>query len=191
MKRRRARSRVYWRERGGIRRAYGDFRDYAGLGGGQEALVVPGETLATTDPRAAEVMAAKRLEQLDALRAKRQTGAIHQLPKEATLQPFAREHLIKKASAGKVTSRWLAENEHFLERAVAFFGARRHLSSITVDDVTRWAARLLGTRPSGRRAKSMSGGTARHHLNAVSNLYRRAQAEGYVVRPSWHRTPPG
>ena len=27
----------------------------------------------------------------------------------------------------------------------------------------------------------MSGGTVRHHLNALSNLYRRAQAEGYVV----------
>ena len=64
MKRRRARSRVYWRERGGICRAYGEFRDYADLGGGQEALVVPGEKLATADPHAAEVLAAKRLEQL-------------------------------------------------------------------------------------------------------------------------------
>ncbi len=181
MKRRRARSRVYWRERGGICRAYGEFRDYADLGGGQEALVVPGEKLATADPHAAEVLAAKRLEQLDALRAKRQAGAIHHLPKEATLQAFAREHLMKKASAGKVTPRWLAENEHFLERAVAFFGARRELSSITVDDVTRWAGQLLQTRPSGRRSKSMSGGTVRHHLNGLSNLYRRAQAEGYVV----------
>src|SRR5712692_5150528 len=181
MKRRRAGSRVYWRERGGIRRAYGEFRDYADLGGGQEALVVPGEKLATADPHAAEVLAAKRLEQLDALRAKRQAGAIHHLPKEATLQAFAREHLMKKASAGKVTPRWLAENEHFLERAVAFFGARRELSSITVDDVTRWAGQLLQTRPSGRRSKSMSGGTVRLHLNGLSNLYRRAQAEGYVV----------
>ena len=26
----------------------------------------------------------------------------------------------------------------------------------------------------------MSGGTLRHYLNALSNLFRRAQAEGYV-----------
>ncbi len=181
MKRRKARSRVYWRERGGIRRAYDDFRDYAHVGGGQEALVVPGEQRATADPHAAEVLAARRLEQLDALRARRQAGAIHQLPKEATLQAFAREHLVKKASAGKVTRRWLAENEHFFERAVAFFGVRRELSTITVDDVTRWANALLQTRPIGRRAKSMGSGTVRHHLNGLSNLYRRAQAEGYVV----------
>jgi len=142
---------------------------------------VPGETLATADPHAAEVLAARRLEQLDAIRARRRVGAIHQLPKEATLQAFAREHLMKKAGAGKVTPRWLAENEHFFERAVAFFGVRRELSSITVDDMTRWANALLQTRPSGRRAKSMSGGTVRHHLNGLSNLYRRAQAEGYVV----------
>src|SRR3989442_6675320 len=161
MKRRMARSRVYWRERGGIGRAYGDFRDYADLGGGHEALVVPGEPLATADPHAAEVLAARRLEQLDALRARRQAGAIHQLPKEATLQAFAREHLVKKASAGKVTPRWLAENEHFLERAVAFFGARRELSSTTVDDGTRWAGKLLQTRPTGRRTKALGRATAR------------------------------
>ncbi len=180
MKTRRAGSRVYWRERGGTRRAYADFRDYAELGGSQEALTVPGESMATTDARAAEVLAARRLEQLDLLRAKKQAGALHQLPKEATLKAFAREHLIKKAGAGRVTPRWLVENEHFLERAVAFFGARRDLSSITVDDVTRWANTLLQGRPSGRRAKAMSPGTVRHHLNGLSNLYRRAQAEGCV-----------
>jgi len=136
--------------------------------------------MATTDARAAEVLAARRLEQLDLLRAKKQAGALHQLPKEATLQAFAREHLIKKAGAGRVTPGWLAENEHFLERAVAFFGARRDLSSITVDDVTRWANQLLQGRPSGRRAKAMAPGTVRHHLNGLSNLYRRAQAEGCV-----------
>ena len=34
----RQRDRVYWRERGGERRAYGDFRDYRDVGGGREAL---------------------------------------------------------------------------------------------------------------------------------------------------------
>ncbi len=177
----RRRQRIYWRERGGARRAYGDFRDYADVGGGLQALIVPGEKRATTDPRAAEVLAAKRLNELDALRSRRRAGALHQLPKQVTLAAFADEHLVKKAEAGKVTPRWLKENQHFLSRAAASFGAKRDLSSITVDDVTRWAGSLLQSRPTGRRSRAMSGGTVRHYLNALSNLFRRAQAEGYVA----------
>lgn len=177
---RRRRQRVYWRERGGARRAYADFRDYADVGGGQQALVVPDEKRATTDPHAAEVLAAKRLDELDAIRAKRQAGALHQLPKQITLAAFTKEHLEKKADAAKVTPRWIKENTHFLSRAAAYFGGKRVLSSITVDEVTRWAGRLLQSRPAGRRSRAMSGGTVRHHLNALSNLFRRAQAEGYV-----------
>ena len=30
------RSRIYWRTRGGVRRAYGDFRDYADVGVGRK-----------------------------------------------------------------------------------------------------------------------------------------------------------
>ncbi len=176
----RPRLRIYWRERGGARRAYGDFRDYADVGGGLQALIVPGEKRATADSRAAEVLAAKRLNELDALRAKRRAGALHQLPKQVTLAAFIEDHLVKKAEAGNVTARWLEENQHFLSRAKAYFGAKRNLSSITVDDVTRWAGRLLQSRPAGRRSRVMSGGTVRHHLNALSNLFRRAQAEGYV-----------
>ena len=176
----RPRQRIYWRERGGARRAYGDFRDYADVGGGLQALIVPGEKRATADSHAAEVLAAKRLNELDALRAKRRAGALHQLPKQVTLGVFIDEHLVKKAEAGKVTARWLEENQHFLSRAKGYFGAKRNLSSITVDDVTRWAGRLLQSRPAGRRSRVMSGGTVRHHLNALSNLFRRAQAEGYV-----------
>ena len=43
------RSRIYWRDRGGTNRAYADLRDYADAGGGREALVAPGEKLATAD----------------------------------------------------------------------------------------------------------------------------------------------
>jgi integrase len=178
MKRRK--QRIYWRQRGGARRAYGDFRDYADVGGGLQALIAPGEKLATTDPRTAEVLAARRLNELDALRSRRRAGVLHHLPKQVTLAAFAHEHLVKKAEAGTVTPRWLEENRHFLDRAVLYFGAKRDLSSITVDDVTRWAGSLLQSRPSGRRGHVMSGGTVRHHLFALSNLFRRAEAEGYV-----------
>ncbi len=59
-----ARSRIYWRERGGERRAYGDFRDYAEVGGGREALIPPGAPTATTDPVIAEVLVGHRLTEL-------------------------------------------------------------------------------------------------------------------------------
>lgn len=177
----RGQGRVYWRRRGGARRAYGDFREFRDVGGGQEALVVPGEKGATTDPRLAEVLAAKRLEQLDGLRARSRDRAVHGLPKDAALAAFASDHLVKKSRAGRVTAGWLEETEHHLNRAIAHFGAERELSTITVADVTQWASELLESRPSGRRRPTMSPGTARHHLNALSNLYRRAQAEGCVV----------
>ena len=45
------RYRIYWREQGGSKRAYGDFRD---VGGKREGLIPPGETRATTDPVLAE-----------------------------------------------------------------------------------------------------------------------------------------
>ena len=41
--------RVKWRQQGGVSRGYGEFRDYADVGGGREALIAPGERLATTD----------------------------------------------------------------------------------------------------------------------------------------------
>jgi integrase len=175
--RRRKRQRIYWR--GG--RAYGDFRDYADVGGGQERLIVPGEKLATTNAEVAEVLMAQRLAELNRLRAQRQGRVVHGLPKTIRLAAAVEGHLLAKAKAKNVTESWLAESRHFLARAVAFFGPDRELSDITVADVTRWAEALLATRPTGRRAETMSGGTVRHYLNALSNLYRRAQAEGYVV----------
>ena len=62
---RRRRSRIYWRERGGVARAYLDLRD---LGGGQPALIPPGEHRATTDPDLAAVLAARRLKEFEAER---------------------------------------------------------------------------------------------------------------------------
>ena len=66
-----------------------------------------------------------------------------------------------------------------LALAVEFFGADRDLRSITVRDVQKWEVWL--SRRRGRYGrKGLSGGTLRHYLNALSNLYRRAASEGYV-----------
>lgn len=168
-------SRVYWRERGGTRRAYADLRDYADAGGGREALVAQGEKLATADATTAQVLLARRLEQLDGIRRGR---ALHGEAPPVTLADFAAAHLVAKAESQKFTDHWLEVTEKCLDRAIEFFGTHRELASITVADVRRWANRLLAT-PNGRKG-TMSASSVRHHLSCLSNLYKRARAERVV-----------
>ena len=75
--------RIYWRARGGARRAYGDFRD---LGGRLEALRPTGEKLATTDPDVAAELVTARVRELEA---RRRSRVILGVEKEATLEAFA------------------------------------------------------------------------------------------------------
>jgi len=168
-------SRIYWRERGGTKRAYADVRDYADVGGGREALVAEGEKLATADETTAQVLLARRLEQLDGTRRGR---ALHGETRQVTLADFAASHLVAKAESQKFTEHWLEVTEKCLDRAIDFFGAERDLASVTVADVRRWANRLLAT-PNGRKG-TMSASSVRHHLSCFSNLYKRARAERVV-----------
>ena len=168
-------SRIYWRERGGTKRAYADLRDYADVGGGREGLVALGEKLATADETTAQVLLARRLEQLDGVRRGR---ALHGETQQVTLADFAAKHLVAKAESQKFTKHWLEVTEKCLDRAVEFFGVERDLASITVADVRRWANRLLAT--SNGRKGTMSASSVRHHLSCFSNLYKRARAERVV-----------
>jgi integrase len=173
MSRKRTRNRIYPRSQGGLTRYYADFRDYADVGGSREGLVVPGERLATKDAELAEALAAKRLTELQRKRTTAQGRAVADLPPLTTLAVWAREHLVAKAKAGRVTDQWMEGEELRLRRAVEHLGADRDLSSIAVADARRWAEALS--------TGGLSGGTVRQHLNSLSNLYRRAQAEGKVV----------
>lgn len=168
----RSKQRIYWREQGGARRAYADFRDFADVGGGQEGLREPGQTRATTDPDRAAMLLADRLAELEQARQQHTTarrGGVQ-------LAEYAAAYLVAKAKSKTVTRRWLASSELFLRRAVAFFGATRPLASITVKDVRRWTEHMA--EQPGRRGGTMSGGTVRHHLNTLSNLYRHAVNDG-------------
>jgi integrase len=165
-------SRIYWRMQGGVRRAYGDFRD---LGGGREALKVQGEKQATTDPDVAAELASARVR---ALEAQRRNRVILGVEKEATLEAFAAHHLLAKAKAEAASDRWMVQSERHLDEAVQYFGKDRLLTAIRVEDVRRWAERLAAQ--PGRAGERVSAGTVRHRLNVLSNLYRRAISEGYV-----------
>ena len=65
-----------------------------------------------------------------------------------------------------------------LRRAAAFFGADRELSSIKTRGVQRFIAHLNSI--GNGRGSTLSGGTIRKYLNALSNLYRRAISEALV-----------
>jgi len=67
-----------------------------------------------------------------------------------------------------------------LKRAVTHFGALRRLDTIDVPAVQAWVNALAdGKLTAGRR---LSPGSQRHHLNALSSLYRRALAEEVAAR---------
>lgn len=183
----RRKSRIYTRTRGGQTRYYADFRDYADVGGGREALIARGESFATTDPDVANRLAQERLQELEAKRRKRGLLGVE---KETTLSVFAAEHLVKKAEE-ETSAQWLSIVQRYLERAIHFFGEIRpkqlgrepgdpDLAAIDVSDVREWMS-WLSKLPSGRAGgKTLGPGSVRHHLNALSNLYSRAASEGYV-----------
>ena len=173
---RKRKSRIYWREQGGPRRYYGDFRDFSDCGGKQEPLREPGRPFATDDPDTAALLVAARLKELDAIR--RNGSMLRPRVDPATLQSFAAKWLVRKAEAGRTTPAWLAAMQRHLEHATAFFGVGRPLTAITSADVARWVTALRAL-PNGKGG-TLGDGSVRHCLNSLSNVYRGA-AEAQVV----------
>ena len=166
-------TRIYWRGE----RAWSDFRD---LGAGREPLIARGETMATKDRDIAAELAQARVKELQE---RKRTKVLLGIERDAGLAEFAAEHLMKKAREGRVTRGWLKESERELVRAVEFLGASRSLASIKPSDVRAWAHWLAEI--DNGHGGTLSGGTVRHHLNTVSNLFRRAQEEE-VVPTGWN-----
>ncbi|MCH7876270.1 MAG: tyrosine-type recombinase/integrase, partial [Gemmatimonadetes bacterium] len=168
-------SRIYTRTYPGGARFWADFRDFSDVGGDRERLIAPGERFATTDHNVAEVLAGRRLQELEALR---HGHAIHGTVKQTSLGAFASEHLLAKKRSGRFADETIAAHELYLQRALDFFGVERELGTITVAEVRDWLTHLQ-TVPN-QRGGTLSAWSARHHLGALSNLYRRAASEGYV-----------
>lgn len=168
-------------------RYYADLRGY---GGKQEAMIPPGAGRATQDRQVAQKLLAERLQGLRDEKRRRDQGYLEGRATDATLASFAAEHLVKKARGGRATTDWLAMHELILKRAIAFFGAGRPLELVTLADVEAWAAHLQASPIVSRRKlkdgeappppRYRSPGTVRHHLNVLSNLFRRAIAERAV-----------
>lgn len=181
-------ARIYWRVRGGVRRAYADFRSYADVGGKQEALTPPGASAATADPDEAEALCLKRLAELK----DRRPRGIAGVPARTSLGDCARDYLVAKAgevngrTGEPITEQWMEGEELRLDRALQHFGKDRELGAIDVDAARGFDAWLRG--------QSLSGGTRRHHLNTLGALYRYA-GERRLVTPGhnpialWRKKP--
>jgi hypothetical protein len=128
------------------------------------------------DPVVAQTLFAGRLAELAAAR-ENDTKA-EPIRKKPTMAEVVKEHIAAREREPSVTPGWVAAVSGFLGRAVTFFGSERRLGAITTDHVLEWIdwLRLVKTPGGG----TLSEGTVRHHLNALSNLYRRAQRRRYV-----------
>jgi integrase len=175
-RRRKKPDRLYWRSG----RAYADFRDFADVGGRQEALIPEGQSRATQDTDVASILLAARLAELQELRLLRQTTGLRRIE---NLSSYVERHLIQKAENEDVTDRTIETNEKHLTAALEFFGDVP-LTIIRPSDVKRWMSWLKKTRQ-GRNGPVVAGGTLRHYINSLSNLYRAAQ-EDEVVSPGYN-----
>jgi integrase len=141
---------LYTRNQGGKTRYYADLRD---IGGGQAALRPPGSTRATEDKAEAAQLLANKIREMGGVRLGRTMG----------LGDFVTEFLA--VNPGHVTERWLAETKLRLGRAVEFFGTDRELTTIRPIHLRQWLGKL----------SHLSASNQRHHLYALSSLYRYAQ----------------
>ncbi len=169
-------SRIYWRDQGGGKKAYADFRDFADVGGKREALKPEGSRVPTADADVAAELVAQRVRELELKR--RSKGLLGVAIEERGLAAFAAYHLETKAREGEVTRRWLVEMERHLRAAVDHFGADRTLMSITPQQCSDYVQALL-KRP-GRRG-SLTKATARKFLNSLSDMFSRALSESFVT----------
>lgn len=167
MARRRQRDRLYYREGRGW---YGDFRDFADVGGKREAMIAAGRQNPTEDRDEASGLVTQRLE---ALKDRRERGAGAENP---TLRDYARRHLkLKRASRGCAEST-ITRDAYALERFLGYFSDGVTLKDITVErlgDWQAWRAAEPGRHGKGRTANQ----SILNELNALGNLFRRAVAE--------------
>jgi integrase len=165
-------------------RAYADLRD---LGGGQVALKADGEKRATTDPEVAEELLRQRVNELTEERRNRTLLGINP---DADLATYSIKHLELKKESGEYSDRWLSACDNYLARAVTYFTRVQHetednpdpaprprnLAAISVPDVRAFTA-WLRKQPNGRGA-TLGKQAIRHHLHALSNVFKRAISEG-------------
>jgi hypothetical protein len=165
-------ARIY--TKAGSPRFYADFRAYEDVGGKLEALKPEGSWFATTCPEEAARLAEARLNELEAARSERPPGPVG----KRTLHALIPDHLKRKARNREAKGQWLGNVQGHLETAEDFFGADRDLADIKLREVEEYRYHLSCL--SNGRGGTMSTGSVAHYMNSLSNLYRRAIADGLL-----------
>lgn len=147
---------------------YGDFRNFAEVGGGQEALKPEGSRRATEDQGQATLLFARRLEYLQARRA----GRVPE-PAAPVLVPrmlsYLERHGELKAADGRARPLTIAREHRKLEAIATWWGDPR-LDAIDLRHLNELKLRLKDRAPQ----------TVCHYVNAVSSLLQSAVSDGYV-----------
>ena len=147
---------------------YGDFRNYADVGGAQEALKPEGSSGATADQGQATLLFARRLEYLQARR-------VGRIPAPAapvlvpTMTAYLNRHGELKAADGRARSATIARERVRLATIAEWWGDPR-LDAIGLRQLNELKLRLKG-----RAAQTVC-----HYLNAVSSLLQSAVSDGYM-----------
>lgn len=152
-----------------------DFRAFADVGGGREALVAPGEHWATGDQVLAQALAHRRLEILITRRQARRDGRVLEDP---ALMEYMELHLERKA-ARRAKASTVTRDRHALERVLEILGNDVRLSEITGPRLRSYVQERR--RAPGRRGHALADQTILNELHAVSNLWAYAHADGLVA----------
>jgi integrase len=156
---------------------YGDFREYADVGGRCESLRPEGARRATTDPAEALACYAARKAYYEARRAGAPELAAPAEPPH--LGPALADHLEQKAAA-KRSPGTLARMETAAHRLLDHFG-NVPLAAITTKHVARYV-RQREQAPGTRDGTTTSNATIRIELSLLSGTFKRAIANEEVVR---------
>lgn len=165
---------IFWREQGGVPRAYLDARRWGGAR--RHALKAEGATRATTDPVTAEDLARAYVEERTTARASeerrgadsRRVQARLGLRGDAAIRTYAAHHVDALEEEGNTSEQWLDAVALLLDRAIYFFDVHqveaatsadrrarpglcspRNLATVSAPDVTafiRWLASEDGWR---------------------------------------------
>jgi integrase len=161
------RRRLYWK-RG---RAYGDFRDYADVGGKTEALIRDGERYATEDEDAARVLIAERLKVLQRRRKDLASGIYVETGPIPTLSEFVDRHLRIKAINTRAST--IRRDALYLPKIIPVIG--KH---VRLDDTRR--IRDGTYKYISQRLKEVKPQSLRQELYSLSSLFETAISERFI-----------
>jgi len=162
-------SKLYQRNK----RWYADFRS---LGGGQVALIPPGQKRATTNRKIARALAQEMEKEL--LHAQL-TGIVTGRVKRVSFGRYAQEHLDTKSKLGKkLSASHLNDLAKRLEVAAEFFRPETSLDRIDAEDIRRYYLHLT-ERDNGRGGR-LTPASQRAYLSALGGVLEQARREGYT-----------